>query len=204
MRPLSAVRHYVAAEDPRVEMANMIAMVLAWNTPFYPLYLLGAAGAAVQPGAWFTLAVFPVFLAIPAITRRSPFAGRVLLAGAGLVNTVWCTWLLGEDSGTPLFLLACIALVPIIFRQGERLAFLGFLALPIILALASYGQYPASPFACQGAACESLIWLNAVSVACLCAFLGLMTARLRALAAPVVSQPAHAAACMHPRPPQGR
>jgi len=204
MRPLAALRHYVAAEDPRVEMANVIAMVLAWNTPFYPLYLLGAAGAAMQPGAWFTLAVFPVFLAIPAITRRSPFAGRVLLAGAGLVNTVWCTWLLGEESGTQLFLLACIALVPIIFRQGERFAFLGFLALPIVWALASHGRYPASPFACQGAACESLVWLNAFSVSCLSAFLALMTGKLLATGEPAVSQPAHAAASMRLRQPRVR
>ena len=198
-RPLSVLRLYVAAEDPRVAVANLIAMVLAWNTPFYPLYLLGAAGTSMQPGAWLTLAVFPVFLAIPAITRRRPFAGRVLLAAAGLANTVWCTWLLGEASGTQLFLLACIALVPVIFRQGERLAFLGFLAAPIVVALALHDQYPASPFACQGPACASLLWLNAVSVACLSVFLALMTGKLLTAGELVVSKPAHAVASMLPR-----
>jgi len=204
MRPLAALHHYIAADDPRVAIANVIAMVLAWNTPFYPLYLLGAAGAVMQPGAWFTLAIFPIFLAIPAITRRRPLTGRVVLAAAGLANTIWCTWLLGEGSGTQLFLLACIALIPLIFRQGERLPFLVFLALPIILLLVLHRRYPASPFACQGTACESLVWFNAISVACLIAFLALMSAKLLAAAEPVFKQSVDAAASMHPRRPRAR
>ena len=203
MRPLTVLRLYIAAEDRRVAMANLIAMVLAWNTPFYPLYLLGVGGAAMQPGAWLTLAVFPIFLAIPAITRRRPMTGRVLLAAAGLTNTIWCTWLLGEASGTQLFLLACIALVPVIFRQSERPAFLGFLALPIILALALDGLYPPSPFACQKSACQTLVWLNAASVGCLSAFLALMTARLLAAAEPV-AKITRDAGSMRPRWRQAR
>ena len=178
MKPLVALRRYMAAADPRVATANLVAMVLAWNTPFYPLYLVGTAGTSMQPGAWFTLVIFPVFLVVPAITRQRPMAGRILLATAGLANTIWCTWLLGEASATQLFLLPCIFLAAILFRQGERLPLLLFLTLPTFLGLALHGRYPASPFACAAVACENLIWLNAFSVACLCSFLGLATVRL--------------------------
>jgi hypothetical protein len=52
---VKALRRYVASDDPRVAAANLVAMVLAWNTPFYPLYLRGAAGAGIGLGAWLTL-----------------------------------------------------------------------------------------------------------------------------------------------------
>ena len=204
MNPLAALRRYMAAEDPRVGVSNLIAMVLAWNTPFYPLYLLASAGTAMQPGAWFTLAIFPVFLAVPAITRYWPLPGRVLLASAGLSNTIWCTWLLGEASGTQLFLLPCIFLAAIIFRQGERMVLLGFLTLPIILGLALHGRYPASPFACHTAACANIAWLNAFSVALLCGFLGRVTARMLETADSPINSRAPAPASMPRRPPPAR
>lgn len=194
MKLLAALRSYMASDDPRVAVANLIAMVLAWNTPFYPLYLLGAAGAAMQPGAWLTLAIFPVFLVVPAVTRRWPLPGRVLLAAAGLANTVWCTWLLGEGSGTQLFLLPCIFLAAIIFRQAERRALLSLLALPVIAGLTLHARYPSSPFACHAAICENVVWLNAFSVALLCSFLGLIIARMLSNADMMVSVPGRAPA----------
>ncbi len=113
-RPLHEVRRvwtrYVGSDDPRVGAANLVAMVLAWNTPFYPLYLRGTAGAGMWPGGWLMLCVFPAFLAVPALTRRWPTGGRVLLVTIGTANTLFCTWLLGEASGTPLFLLPCVTL----------------------------------------------------------------------------------------------
>jgi len=177
MRPLAALRRYMAADDPRAGTANLIAMVLAWNTPFYPFYVLGTAGSAMQPGAWYTLASFPVFLAVPVATRRWPLAGRALLALAGLANTVWCTWLLGEGSGTQLFLLPCIMLAPLLFRYAERVALLVFIALPIVVGLLLDGRYPESPFACEGTSCGNLLWLNAFSVAMLFGFFGLLIAK---------------------------
>lgn len=204
MNPLAALRRYMASDDPRVAVANLIAMVLAWNTPFYPLYLLGAAGSAMHPGAWFTLAIFPVFLAVPAITRRWPLPGRILLAAAGLSNTIWCTWLLGEVTATQLFLLPCISLAAIIFRQSERVPFFSFLALPILLGMGLHGRYPASPFACHGAACDSIVWLNAFSVALLCGFLGVVTARMLPGADNAANAPERAPASTRRQPPPTR
>jgi len=174
----SLVRRYAAAEDPRVAAANLVALVLAWNTPFYPLYLIGAAGVAMSEAAWLTLCAFPVFLAVPAITRWHGTWGRVLLVTAGTGNTVFCTWLLGEASGTSLFLLPCITLAALLFRRSERVALFAFLALPMAIGVAMSGRYPFSAFACTGAACAAIVWLNAVSAAILLAFLGVLATGL--------------------------
>lgn len=171
-RVAAALRGYVASGDPVVARANLVAVVLAWNTPFYPLYLRAAAGEAILPGGWLTLCVFPVFLTVPAVTRRSSFLGRIMLALTGTANTLFCTWLPGEASGTQLFLLPCVTLAALLFRRDELAALIGFLALPIVAGMTLDGRYPVSPFVCSGAACGGIVWLNAVSVAILTAFLG--------------------------------
>jgi len=174
----AAVRRYAAADDPRVAVANLVALVLAWNTPFYPLYLLGAAGPRMRDAAWLTLCSFPIFLAVPAITRWHGVWGRVLLVVAGTGNTLFCTWLLGEASGTPLFFLPCITLAALLFRRAESGALFPLLALPIVAGMVLNGRYPFSPFACTGPACSAIVWLNAVSVAILLAFLGVLASGL--------------------------
>ena len=171
-------RRYAASDDPRVAAANFVALVLAWNTPFYPLYLLGAAGATMGEGVWLTLCAFPVFLAVPAITRWQGTLGRVFLVGAGTANTLFCTWLLGEASGTSLFLLPCITLAALLFRRSEVKALFPLLLSPIVAGMAMNGRYSFSPFACAGAACAAITWLNAVSVAILLAFLGVLATGL--------------------------
>ena len=120
----------------------------------------------------------PVFLAVPAVTRRSWGWGRAMLVAAGTANTLFCTWLLGEASGTALFLFPCIALAALVFRRTERVALLTLLAAPGLAGLALYGRYPASPFACAGAACDAIAWMNAVSVGSLTMFLGYLSTGL--------------------------
>jgi hypothetical protein len=171
---LSLLRRYAAADDPRVAAANVVALVLAWNTPFYPLYLLGAAGASIRDAACLTLCSFPLFLAVPAITRWNPLLGRVVLVLGGTANTLFCTWVLSEASGTALFLLPCITLAALLFRRTEIKALAPLLLLPILAGVVLNGRYPYSPFACGGEACAAILWLNALSVAVLLAFLGLL------------------------------
>jgi len=166
------------AADPRVSVANLVALVLAWNTPFYPLYLRGAGGPSMWPGGCLTLCVFPVFLAVPAVCRRWPFAGRVLLMLACVANTLFCTWLLGEASGTQLFLLPCVTLAALLFRRDEKRALVGSLGLPIVVWAALDGRYPISAFVCSGTACGGIVWLNAVSVGILTAFFGWLASGL--------------------------
>jgi hypothetical protein len=176
VRRFQWVRDYAASDDPRVAAANLVALVLGWNTPFYPLYLLGASGLGILPGAWFTVTACPFFLLVPAVTRRSSLGGRVLLMLTGIGNTLFCTWLLGEASGTQLFLLPCITLAALLFRRDEQLALAGFLVSPVVAGIALDGRYPVSAFVCSGAACAGIVWLNAVSVAALTVFLGWLSA----------------------------
>jgi hypothetical protein len=186
---LASVRRYVASGDPRVGTANLVAMVLAWNTPFYPLYLLWVAGPAMGHGVWLTLCSFPFFFAVPAITRRNKLGGRVLLALTATGNTLFCTWLLGEASGTQLFLLPCITLAALLFRREERAALCGLLLLPIVAGVALHGRYPGSPFACPDVVCAEIISLNALSVAMLLAFFGVLATGLAEAVMPASETP---------------
>ena len=184
MRPITAaIRSYAAADDPKAATGNLIALVLAWNTPFYPFYLIWTGGAAMRPGCWFTLCSFPVFLAIPAVTRRSSMAGRVTLVLAGTLNTWFCTWLLGEASGTWLFFIPCAVLAPLLF--GRTL----WTFAPAMFGLVAFGHYPASPFACGPAVCDPLIWMNGISVAVLLVFFGYLAFRGAAAVDPSTTPP---------------
>ena len=75
---LKWLRAYAASDDPYVSATNFIAMVLAWNQPYYPLYLWWIVGRDAWVGLPDALAFFP-FFAIPAITRRAPLLGKVTL-----------------------------------------------------------------------------------------------------------------------------
>jgi len=168
------LRRYAAADDPRVATGNFIALLLASNTPFYPLYLVAAGGASMSRAAWLTLCCFPFFCAVPAVARWHGYAGRLFLAMAALANTVFCTWVIGEASGTQLFLLPCITLAALLFRRSERVALVGMLYLPVVAGVALFGRYPVSPFACMGPVCGGILWMNAFSVAVLLALFGYM------------------------------
>ena len=81
---------YVAHDDPLVRAANVIALVVAANQPFYPLYVHWVIGHDAVP----TLATFlstPFFASVPAISRRDPQWGRTVLVLAGMANTVVAT-----------------------------------------------------------------------------------------------------------------
>ena len=78
----AALRAYAGHSDPRVAVANTIALVVAANQPFYPLYLYGLLDGAITP-VWFTFLSTPFFLAVPAVARRNAAAGRAL-AGIAL------------------------------------------------------------------------------------------------------------------------
>ena len=177
MRLLAMLRRYIAAQDPLVATTNLIAMVLGWNTPFYPLYVLGSGGASMAPAAWFTALAFPVYLAVPAVTRHHPLAGRIMLVATAIANTVYCTWLLGEASGTQLFLVPCIALALLLFRRTEATPLVTLICAPVLAGLALNGRYPASAVSCMGDACSGLFWLNVISVVCLFGFFGLLVLR---------------------------
>ena len=116
---ISRLQEYVESPDPQTYAAGMIAIVVAGNQPFYPLYLYAAVGGEAWP-AWLTLLSTPFFAAVPWIARRHSALGRALLPLIGVANTMLSVKLFGIASGAQLFLLPCVLLGALLFRSTER------------------------------------------------------------------------------------
>jgi hypothetical protein len=174
-------RAYAAHPDPPTAAINLIAIIIAWNGPFYPLYviaLLGKAGFV----SLVTIAASPVFFAVPWLARRNDTVGRFALPSIGVVNTIWCTKLFGVNSGIPLFFLPCIVLAAFLFRARERvvgLCLIGCAMAPILVPQKFYGA-ALLPLSLDDTA--QLARLNLVSVTML---FGLLALQLRNLIGPV-------------------
>ena len=171
---------YASNDEPLAAAGNKVALVLASNTPFYPIYVVALAGSDGMPWLLMTLFAFPVFSLVPAISRRHPLLGRMALPLVGTINTVFCTWLLGEKSGTELFLVPCITLASLLFGAGER----GWMLLLAVLPLGAYhflhGHYGAPPYVYGDDAYAALFSMNAISVGTLSIFLGIVFSGLYA------------------------
>ena len=165
---------YASNDEPLAAAGNKVALVLAGNTPFYPIYVVGLAGSEGMPALLLTLCSFPFFAMVPAISRRHPLLGRATLSLAGSVNTVFCTWLLGERSGTELFLIPCITLASLLFGPGERVWMLPLAALPLAAYILLHGHFGPPPHLYQDDAYASLFSMNAISVGTLSIFLGIV------------------------------
>ena len=77
-RMLRWLRAYMASNDPHVSATNTIAMVLAWNQPYYPIYLWWIVGRDAWVGIPDAFSCI-LFFAVPAIARRSGMMGRIAL-----------------------------------------------------------------------------------------------------------------------------
>jgi hypothetical protein len=177
MKAYDRIRRYAAHPDPQAEAANWVAMVVGWNTPFYPLYLLAMPGHGIFPAGWLTLTATPFFLAVPAIMRARPLLGRLTLICVGTGNSVFVGWIMGPESGTSLFLIPCAVLAALLCRPGEKLLRLG--ALGVVLAaflVCTYWLPSLTRLAPDTLA--ALTRLNGFSVLCLTAFLALLFAPL--------------------------
>jgi hypothetical protein len=177
MKAVAWLRRYAGHPDPATAAANLVALVVASNGPFYPLYVLALIGWD-RVGVWLTMLASPLFFAVPALSRGSPRAARVALPLIGIVNTVWCTALFGSASGVALFLLPCIMLAVLVPHADERrlALFLAGLAIAcmIILTESSFG----SLIVVGPAAAASLARLNLLSVTMLTAFVALNLANI--------------------------
>ena len=171
---------YASIDEPLAAAGNKVALVLAGNTPFYPMYVVGLAGSEGMPALLMTLFAFPVFAMIPAVSRRHPLLGRAMLSLAGSFNTLFCTWLLGEKSGTELFLIPCLTLASLLFGAGERFWMLLLTALPLGAYVLLHGHYGSPPHLYQDDAYASLFSMNAISVGTLSIFLGIVFSGLYA------------------------
>jgi hypothetical protein len=175
VRPLAALRRYADHPDPATAAANTVAMVVGFNGPFYPAYVWFVSADAGAAALW-TMLASPCFLAIPWLSRRSGFGARIALPLVGLANTAWSTALLGAGSGVALFLLPCLVLAGLAWR--ERAALFGLLGLGLAVQQALL-RWPWPPLGGLDAGQQAaLVVLNATSVGTLLAFLALVLAGL--------------------------
>ncbi len=174
------LRAYTDNPDPLAATGNLVALVLAGNAPFYPLYGAFVAGTGGMPWLLLTLLSFPFFLAVPALSRIQSRLGRVALALITTGNTVFCTWLIGEPSGIELFLLPCAMLASVLFRPSERLLMLPLAGLPVVAYLFLHGSYGVPPHLYQDTEYAGLLSMNAFSAAMISIFIGMVFARLYA------------------------
>ena len=170
-RSIKALHDYKANRDPLAVLANTVALVVAGNQPFYPLYLHAIVGRPAWP-AWITLLTTPLFAAVPAIAKRNSLAGRAMLPTVGTVNGILAVKLIGIDTGVELFLLPCVLLATILFRPGERLVMLAVLAFPFVAYFLLDGSVGAPLASYTAAEYRSIISMNGFSVASLFALIG--------------------------------
>lgn len=168
---------YAAHCDPATAAANLVALVVAGNGPFYPMYVLALIGWD-HGGAWLTMLASPCFALVPALSRRWPRGGRAALPLVGVVNTVWCAVLLGTASAVGLFLLPCIVLAALLFRDDERGLMWWVMGLAVA-AVAWLTEFPLSGLMdLTEAQAAALARLDAISVATLSGFVALQMARV--------------------------
>jgi hypothetical protein len=162
---------FAAHADKLTEASNTIALVLGSNTPFYPLYLYFILGRAGLPWLFLSGASFPFFCLTLWIARRNSVGGRVWLSLVATLNSIYVTWLLGEASGTGLFLIPCISLAVLSFRRREFVPMAVCTAAPFVLFYFLQGHFPPPPAQYSPANYHSLLILNEFSVASISAVL---------------------------------
>ena len=174
MGVMDALARYADHPDRATGMANTVALLVASNGPFYPLYvwwMLPEAGMV----SCATMLASPFFAAIPWLARQHPALGGAALPVMGLLNTIWTTALLGSESGVAVFAYPCIVLALLCWR--ERLTLLAVLGLGLAAQqlVLRWPWVPLSGLNAEGQA--ALVAMNGASVGMLLAFLVLMGAR---------------------------
>ncbi|WP_421593081.1 hypothetical protein [Shinella sp. M27] len=176
---VTGIRAYIRHPDPRVAAANAVALLVASNQPFYPLYLFWLVSHDITP-VWFTFLSTPFFLAVPIVARWNATAGRALLPLAGIGNTVLSAWLFGTASAVEIFLVPCGVLALLLFRPKERFARLLLTGLAFGAFLLLHDAY-GPPMATYGATeYAALVRLNLISASTLTAVVVLLFSNLLA------------------------
>jgi hypothetical protein len=87
------------------------ALSAAWliliSKPMYPIYVSALLGADAATRSLATLALAPLYAATPFLAQRSACGARIALPLIGLADTLYATKLMGAETGTELFAVAC-------------------------------------------------------------------------------------------------
>ncbi|MEO3433588.1 hypothetical protein [Inquilinus sp. CAU 1745] len=164
---------YAAHDDPNVAACNLIALVVAFNQPLYPLYVYWAVSEHISP-TFFTFLPTPFFLAVPAVARRSPTTGCALLPLTGMANTVLSASIMGQASGVEMFLIPCALIAAIFFRPSQRVVALALVLLAALIYLGLDGAYGAPIHIYSADEYNAFFRLNAMSAGMLTVFVGLV------------------------------
>jgi hypothetical protein len=168
------VRHqsrYAAHDDPTAAAINIIALMLAWNGPLYPVYVILLTGRDGLPWCLATVLISPFFYAIPWLSRVSSRAARLALPVVGAANTLWCMKLFGVASGVGLFLFPCIVLTALLYRYRERWLMFPLLGVMLLLEFIPARVFGAPIILLSPEESAKLSALNAGSVAFLLGFI---------------------------------
>ena len=168
----AAVERYAAHADPRVTACNWIALIVASNQPFYPLYVEGVAGTGGF-AATLTFLSTPFFALAPLVARRNDRIGRAMLPLAGIANSLLAFVLFGQASGVLLFLAPCVVIAGLAFRPDERRWSFSLIGLSALAYFAGPMVAATPVVALEGAASLALLGVNAFSAGCLLALTGL-------------------------------
>jgi hypothetical protein len=166
------ISSYASHRDPLTQAANWIALVVAWNQPFYPLYLYAIVGERMAPSL-LTFLSTPFFAAIPAVSKRHALAARAMLPAVGIANVIISAKALGDQSGVEIFLIPCATIAALLFRPRERVVGLCLIGLSLLTYLLLHGNYGAPLAAYDATEYQSMVALNALSAATLTVFVGL-------------------------------
>jgi hypothetical protein len=172
----SVIKRYAGHEDDLTGKANILALSIASNQPFYPFTVYLALGHFL-PASFWTLLSTPFFLAVPALSRRAPILGRTLLVVTGIGNTVLCLVMYGADSGVGLFLLPCIMIAALAFKHDERPIQLALIGLGLLAFIGLQGTLVRFTGLPASDDYHAMWTLHAYSVALLTALIGLMFSR---------------------------
>ncbi|MDH7639356.1 hypothetical protein [Sphingomonas oryzagri] len=182
MNLLRRLGDYAAHPDPLAAACNRIALLVASNQPFYPVYLWWIVGGD-WPGAFWTFLSTPFFASVPIVARRNALAGRAMLPLTGIANGILSAKAFGAESGVELFLIPCGLIALLAFRWREWRVGAGLLCATAIAGLLHgrygmpFGRFDASEYG-------HFLRLNAISVAALSVVIVWSLSRARASSAP--------------------
>lgn len=162
VKALRRLAAYAAHPDPATHACNRIALLVASNQPFYPLYLWWVVGGD-WPVACLTFLSTPFFAGVPFAARRSARRGRALLVLAGVANGMLNAKAFGTASGVELFLIPCGLIALLGFDRTERRT-QSLLLLAVAIAALVHGHYGAPLGRFDAPQYARFFRLNAISV----------------------------------------
>ena len=143
------------------------------NKPVYPLYVWLLIGGDAATRSLATLAFAPLYAALPLLARRSAGAARAALPLVGLGDTLYATKLMGAETGTEAFLVACGLLAIVGFSAREARLSRALVGVVFLAFVVLHGRYGAPLQAWTAEEAARLFPLNLYGAAALSAFIGL-------------------------------